>query len=127
MKREPHSRQEFDDHSKRRALPIRILNFLLLFSTSVNLPLSSEEWALKKQIGAHPQSRERWGQQEKVDPDPTPGLGTQEIPGTDGEKDKIYYSITTPEEEKKARQEEKEKEEKSWNMLNNVIIDRRGR
>ncbi len=55
------------------------------------------------------------------------GLGSMEVPRPDGRKDKIYYSITTPEEEKRARQEEKEKEEKSWDMLKNIIIDPRSK
>ncbi len=55
------------------------------------------------------------------------GMGSTEIQRPDGGKDKIYYSITTPEEEIKARQEEKEKEDKSWNMLNNIILDQRSK
>jgi hypothetical protein len=58
---------------------------------------------------------------------PEKSLGTQEIPRTDGGRDKIYYSITTLEEERKSREEEKEKADKSWEMLNNIIIDRRSR
>ncbi len=77
--------------------------------------------------GAHPLSRERWVQQGKPPIDPTPGLGTQEIPRADGGKDKIYHSFITPEEEKQAEQEEKDKSDKSWDVLKNVIIDRRNR
>jgi hypothetical protein len=51
----------------------------------------------------------------------------QEVPQEDGGKDKIYYSVITPEEEKKAEQEEKEKEERSWDILKNIVIDRRRR
>jgi hypothetical protein len=58
---------------------------------------------------------------------PEKGLGTQEIPRDGGGSDKVYYSIATPEEEKKSREEEKEKADKSWEMLNNIIIDRRSR
>lgn len=78
-------------------------------------------------MGAHPLSWERWVQQGEPPIDPTPGLGTQEVPRADGGKDTTYYSITTPEEEKKARQEEKDKSDKSWDVLKNVIIDRRNR
>jgi hypothetical protein len=55
------------------------------------------------------------------------GLGSQEIPRGDGGKERLYYSVTTPEEEKKTQQEEKEKEDKSWEMLRNIITDRRTR
>lgn len=71
------------------------------------------------------QDPKRFVQEEDMTPDPAPGMGTREIPGEDGGKDKIYYSVTTPEEEKKAGQEEKEKLEKSWDSLRNIVIDRR--
>ena len=58
---------------------------------------------------------------------PDKSLGTQEIPRNDGGRDRVYYSVTSPEEEKKNREEEKEKADKSWEMLNNIIIDRRSR
>jgi hypothetical protein len=64
---------------------------------------------------------------ERVSPKPTEGIGAKEVPREDGGKDKIYYSIITPEEEEKAKQEEKEKEERSWDILRNVIIDDRRR
>ena len=64
---------------------------------------------------------------ERVSPGSTKGIGSKEIPRGDGGKDKLYYSITTPEEEEKARQEEKEKEEKSWDILKNIMIDHRRR
>jgi hypothetical protein len=51
------------------------------------------------------------------------GLGIKEMQGTDGRKDKVYYSIITEEEEKASRQKEKAKEDKSWEMLHNIIID----
>ena len=55
------------------------------------------------------------------------GLGSEEIKRPDGEKDRVYYSITTPEEEKELRKEEKEKQDKSLEILNNIIIDKRAR
>jgi len=66
-------------------------------------------------------------QPEKALPEPSGDLGSQEIPRRDGGKDRIYYSVTTPEEEEESRREEKEKEEKSWEVLRNIIIDRRTR
>jgi len=64
---------------------------------------------------------------ERVSPESLKGIGGQEIPREDGGKDKVYYSVTTPEEEKEARQEEKEKEDRSWDILKNIIIDQRRR
>ena len=88
-------------------------------------PILLEGMAFGDKIGSLPQDKQKLAQQEKVPPDPVKGLGTQEIPRADGGKDKMYYSVTTPEEEKKAQQEEKEKLDKSWDMLRNIIIDRR--
>jgi len=64
-------------------------------------------------------------QGEEAFPDPAPGVGMREVPRADGGKDKIYYSVTTPEEERKAEQEEKDKVDKSWDVLRNIVIDQR--
>jgi hypothetical protein len=64
---------------------------------------------------------------ERISPEPTKGIGAKEVPREEGGKDRIYYSIITPEEEEKAKQEEKEKEERSWDILKNIIIDNRRR
>ena len=73
----------------------------------------------------------QFGQQAKEPPrgplENPPGLGTQEIERSDGGKDKIYYSVVTPEEEAKTKEEEKEKTDQSWDILKNVIIDNRSR
>lgn len=53
------------------------------------------------------------------------GLGVKEIPRSDGGKDKIHYSIVTPEEEEKKEREEKEKQDRSWDMLPGIVIDKR--
>ena len=52
------------------------------------------------------------------------GVGVLEIPRPDGSKDKIYYSIITPEEESQRSKEEKEKSDRSWEMLKNIIIEK---
>ena len=64
-------------------------------------------------------------QQQLENPDLQNGLGVKEIPRSDGGKDKIYYSIVIPEEEEKKEREEKEKEDRSWDMLQGIIIDKR--
>jgi hypothetical protein len=55
------------------------------------------------------------------------GVGVVEVPRADGRKDKIYFSTMTPEEESQNAAVEKEKEDRSWDMLKNIIIDRRTR
>jgi hypothetical protein len=55
------------------------------------------------------------------------GVGVVEVPRADGRKDKIYFSTMTPEEESQNAAAEKEKGDRSWDMLRNIIIDRRVR
>ncbi len=62
---------------------------------------------------------------ESVPPGANPGTGVREIPGKEGGKDIEYFSEVTREEEEKALEEEKEKTDRSWDLLRNVIIDRR--
>ena len=95
-----------------------------VFIALLGLLLSLADWGERTayaQSGKVPPGKEPG----RFSPEPPKGIGTQEIPREDGGKDKIYYSITTPEEEEKAKQEEKEKEERSWDMLKNIIIDNR--
>jgi hypothetical protein len=62
---------------------------------------------------------------EKLPQPSSAGVGVLEVPRPDGGKDKIYYSTTTQEEERQRSQEEKENADRSWEMLRNVIIDKR--
>jgi hypothetical protein len=62
---------------------------------------------------------------EKLSPRSAAGVGVLEITRPDGNKDKIYYSTITPEEELQRNEEEKEKSNRSWEMLKNVILDKR--
>jgi hypothetical protein len=55
------------------------------------------------------------------------GIGVAEVPRADGGKDKIYFSTSSPEEEEQAKAEEKEKANRSWDLLKNILIDRRSR
>ena len=104
-----------------------LLAFLTGFLGIASFLFSPERRSLLLPAHADPPKGQENSQPEKALPEPSGGLGSQEIPRGDGGKDRVYYSVTTPEEEKKARQEEKEKEEKSWEMLRNIIIDRRTR
>ncbi len=56
---------------------------------------------------------------------PNPGLGTKEIPRSDGATDKFYFSVSTPEEEEKAQLQEKEREDRSWDLLHDLVIENR--
>jgi hypothetical protein len=97
-----------------------------VFIALAGLLLSHSDWGERTacaQSGKNPPEK----RPEAVWPEPSKGIGTQETPREDGGKDKIYYSIITPEEEEKSKREEKENEEKSWDVLKNIIIDHRRR
>ena len=104
-----------------------LLAFLTVFLGIASIPFPPERGILLVPAHADPPKGPKNSEPEKALPEPSGGLGSQEVPRDDGGKDRVYYSVTTPEEEKKARQEEKEKEEKSWEILRNIIIDRRTR
>jgi hypothetical protein len=102
-----------------------ILLFLvgfLEFTASISL---REKPTFITHVYAGPQDPPKTAESERILSEK--GLGTQEIPRSDGGKDKVYYSITTPDEERKAQEEEKEKADRSWDVLRNVIIDKRSR
>ena len=84
-----------------------------------------EKLSLLPPAYADPQNPPKNAEEGEIPPDR--GLGTREVPRSDGGKDKVYHSIITPEEENRAKKEEKEKEDKSWDMLRNIIIDQRTR
>jgi hypothetical protein len=92
------------------------LILLALFGQEV----SSQE---KKEVPG--QSALPYQEPEKLPPRSAAGVGVLEIPRLDGSKDKIYYSTIAPEEALQRNQEEKEKSDRSWEMLNNVILDKR--
>lgn len=106
---------------------IWLLAFLTAFLEIASALFSPERRSLLPPAQADPPKGPENSEPEKALPESSGGLGSQEIPRGDGGKDRVYYSVTTPEEEKKTRQEEKEKEDKSWEMLRNIIIDRRTR
>jgi len=102
---------------------IRVLPFLLaLLALGAGLP--EKEGLVPR---AYAQPKEPAKIPEKDGALPEDGLGTREIPRPDGGRDRVFYSVTTPEEERKNREEEKEKNERSWEMLRNIILDRRSR
>jgi len=101
-----------------------LLFFMAFLEFAASLSLE-EKPGLIPPVYADPQDPPKTPEAEKILPDR--GLGTQEIPRRDGGKDKVYYSVTTPDEDRKNQEEEKEKADKSWEVLRNIIIDQRSR
>jgi hypothetical protein len=71
------------------------------------------------------QSAASYQEPEKLPPRSAAGVGVLESPRPDGNKDKIHYSTIPPVEDWQRNQEEKEKSDRSWEMLKNVILDKR--
>lgn len=99
---------------------------ILVYFCLIANPLSaSTDRTCPKTGGADKRVTQAVGGSQRTDEGSEKALGSKEIQRPDGGKDKIYYSITTKEEEAEQQREEKEKVEKSWDMLRNIIIDKR--
>lgn len=103
-----------------QTIPILIVCFLMAN------PLSAYMGGISlKEVGADKRVTQTFVITQQTDEGNEKALGSKEIQRPDGGKDKIYYSVTTKEEEAEQKKEEKEKDEKSWDMLRNIIIDKR--
>jgi len=101
---------------------------ILLYFCLVATPLAASMDRISPQtVGTNKRVAQGEGETLRTDEGSEKALGSKEIQRPDGGKDKIYYSGTTKEEEAEKQREEKEKEEKSWDVLRNIIIDRRHR
>jgi hypothetical protein len=98
-------------------IKIAIISFFFL-----NLATASTGKSALKEIGKNKQVLQRLAESLQTDEGSEKATGSKEIERRDGQKDKVYYSITTKEEEAERRQEEKEKVEKSLDVLRNMII-----
>jgi hypothetical protein len=101
------------------------LAIFIYFSLIAN-PLSTYiDRISSKEVGADKRATQGFVESQRTDEGSEKELGSKEIERPDGGKDKIYYSVTTKEEEAEQQKGEKEKVEKSWDMLRNIIIDKR--
>jgi len=100
---------------------------LVYFSLVANPLAAPIDKIFPKAVGTDKRVTQGAGETLRTDEGSEKALGSKEIQRPDGGKDKIYYSVTTKEEEAEQQREEKEKDEKSWDMLRNIIIDKRTR
>jgi len=102
---------------------------VFFFATIISIHLLPPEKGplMPKDAAPYRQKISQAAEKEKKLPESGKGLGVEDLPRADGGKDRIYYSIVTPEEEAKAQREEKEKVDKSWDMLKNILIDTHAR
>ena len=101
-------------------------SLFFLFSFSIYVyALTVEEIVKLKAAGVDEKTIQMLIEKGRMDQEGPKGMGVKEVERPDGGKDKIYFSITTPEEERKNQEEEREKLERSLDMLRNIIIDER--
>jgi len=105
----------------------QVIAVLVYFSLVANPLAASMDRISPKTVGPDKRVTQGEGETLRTDEGSEKTLGSREIQRPDGGKDKIYYSGTSKEEQEEKQREEKEKEEKSWDMLRNIIIDRRHR
>jgi hypothetical protein len=98
----------------------------VLLALIAHLPPASINEMFLKEVGDK-RLTQGFGEGQQTDEGSEKALGTKEIPRPDGGKDKVYYSVTTKEEEAQQQKEEREKVEKSWDLLRNIIIDKRSK
>lgn len=101
------------------------ISIWLSFMANYSDALTVEEIIRLKEVGVDDKTIQWLIEREKRYQEGSEGLGVREIKKPNGQKDKIYYSITTPEGETESQKEEREKLEKSLEILRNIIIDER--
>jgi hypothetical protein len=104
---------------------IQAMAILVYFSLVANPLADSIDRIDPRAVGTDKRVTQGTGETLRTDEGSEKALGSREIQRPDGGKDKTYYSGTSKEEQEEKQREEKEKEEKSWDMLRNIIIDKR--
>ncbi len=56
---------------------------------------------------------------------PQGAVGVMEVPRSDGKRDIIYYSVSTPEEKKALLRQRDFEYQKSWELPEHIILDQR--
>jgi len=101
-----------------------IFSYFSLFIISLHA-LTSNEILRLKEAGVDDRTIQLLIELEKTQSERLMGLGIKEIERPDGGKDRIHYSITSPEEELRIQEDERKKMEKAWEILRNIIIERK--
>jgi hypothetical protein len=117
--------KEEDIFFARPALGIRFFRSGLFLAGALLLTQSGPEAVSGEKD--YPPAHSSMPAPERAPNPPTAGVGVVEIPRPDGGKDKIYFSISDPEEDRSRNREEKEKADRAWDLLRNVIIDKRSK
>ena len=115
---------------KRYTVNLLFVMTIIFFLPRVSFSLTTEEVIKLKKAGVSDETIQLMIQQEKTSKkadDPYKNTGVRKVTETDGRSTTVNSTGENDDREKYDEESEREKREKSWDMLDNVIIDGRDR
>ena len=115
---------------KRYTVNLLFVMTIIFFLPRVSFSLTTEEVIKLKKAGVSDETIQLMIQQEKTSKkadDPYKNTGVRKVTEPDGRSSTVYSTGENDDREKYDEESEREKREKSWDMLDNVIIDGRDR
>ena len=113
---------------KRYTINLLFVMTVVFFLPSVSFSLTTEEVIKLKKAGVSDETIQLMIQQEKTSKkadDPYKNTGVRKVTEPDGRSSTVYSTGENDDREKYDEESEREKREKSWDMLDNIIIDGR--
>ena len=113
---------------KRYTVNLLFVMTIIFFLPRVSFSLTTEEVIKLKKAGVSDETIQLMIQQEKTSKkadDPYKNTGVRKVTEPDGRSSTVYSTGENDDREKYDEESEREKREKSWDMLDNIIIDGR--
>ncbi len=113
---------------KRYTVNLLFVMIVIFFLPRVSFSLTVEEVVKLKKAGVSDETIQLMIQQETVSKkadDPYKNTGVRKVTEPDGRSSTVYSTGENDDREKYDEESEREKREKSWDMLDNIIIDGR--
>ena len=113
---------------KRYTVNLLFVMIVIFFLPRVSFSLTVEEVVKLKKAGVSDETIQLMIQQETVSKkadDPYKNTGVRKVTEPDGRSSTVYSTGESDDREKYDEESEREKREKSWDMLDNIIIDGR--
>ena len=113
---------------KRYTVNLLFVMTVIFFLPRVSFSLTTEEVIKLKKAGVSDETIQLMIQQEKTSKkadDPYKNIGVRKVTEPDGRSSTVYSTGEIDDRENYDEESEREKREKSWDMLDNIIIDGR--
>ena len=113
---------------KRYSVNLLFVMTVIFLLSRVSFSLTVEEVVKLKKAGVSDETIQLMIQQETVSKktsDPYKNIGVRKVTETDGRSSTVYSTGEIDDRENYEEESEREKREKSWDMLDNIIIDGR--